>query len=63
VALDEEVEVSCPYCGERVAVAVDAGDAGQELVEDCAVCCRPMRLRVEQGDEGTPTASASREDD
>lgn len=63
MALDEEVEISCPYCGERVAVDVDAGDAGQETVWDCAVCCRPMRLRVALDDEGLPTASASREDD
>ena len=45
--LDTNAEVSCPYCGETVALALDpAGGALQEYVEDCHVCCRAWRVRV-----------------
>ena len=63
MALTEAAPVTCPCCGEAVEVELDAGDAGQELVEDCAVCCRPMRLRVDLDADGAPYASARREDD
>ena len=46
-ALDSEVEVSCPYCGEHVSIAVDqGGGAVQDYVEDCPVCCRPWHVHV-----------------
>ena len=43
----EEIIVSCPSCGEPVALDVDT-TAGEEqsYIEDCAVCCRPMEVFV-----------------
>jgi hypothetical protein len=45
----EEVEVSCPYCGEGFGTLVDGsaaleGDEMQDYYEDCVVCCRPIRF-------------------
>lgn len=42
-----EAEVACPACGEPLSLAVDT-TAGrrQSYYEDCAVCCRPMAVRV-----------------
>jgi hypothetical protein len=57
----EIIEVCCPSCGERVQLRVEAVEAGQEFVEDCGVCCRPMRVRVEGGADGTPRVSVSAE--
>jgi predicted metal-dependent hydrolase len=38
---------SCPYCGEPVAVEVDAELAGgAEYVEDCPVCCHPWTVVI-----------------
>jgi len=46
-AADTEAEVTCPYCGEIVTIALDpAGGVGQEYVEDCQVCCRPWTVHV-----------------
>ena len=46
-ALETEVEVTCPYCGEVVVISLDAGGgATQEYVEDCQVCCRPWQVYV-----------------
>ena len=42
----DEVEVGCPYCGERIRVVVDLSVAEQEYVEDCSVCCRPIVFRA-----------------
>jgi cysteine-rich CPXCG protein len=39
-------EVACLHCGEVFLVQVDTSEAEQSLVEDCAVCCRPIQLNV-----------------
>ena len=40
--LQTEAEVTCPFCGESMAIVLDAGGGTtQEYVEDCQVCCRP----------------------
>ena len=40
-------EVQCPYCGERIDVYVDTGGAAtQDYIEDCSVCCHPIRMLV-----------------
>ncbi len=44
---DNSVDVTCPYCGESVTVAVDAGGGSfQQYVEDCQVCCNPWQVSV-----------------
>lgn len=42
-------EIVCPYCGEVFSVQIDTSEAEQSLVEDCAVCCRPIYLTVRCG--------------
>lgn len=37
-------DVTCPYCGERITLAVDSSAGAQEYTEDCQVCCRPMQV-------------------
>jgi hypothetical protein len=32
------IEVQCPYCGERVEIAVEP-DVWGSMVQDCEVCC------------------------
>jgi cysteine-rich CPXCG protein len=37
----------CPHCGEQVDTWPDPGAGNeQDYVEDCAVCCRPNRIRA-----------------
>ena len=38
----KEQSISCPYCGESIAVLLDEGETGNEYIEDCQVCCRPI---------------------
>lgn len=53
----EPVAVSCPYCGERVELALDPQSVG-EMVHDCEVCCNPWRLVVRREADGRLAAEA-----
>jgi hypothetical protein len=44
--LSEEI-VSCPYCGEAIDVLIDPQDVGEQYIEDCQVCCKPIIFNVE----------------
>jgi hypothetical protein len=57
------VEVQCPYCGEWIAVLVDDSAGEQDYIEDCQVCCRPIRIGVAVGDDGEVDVTARSEDD
>lgn len=42
----EPLEIICPYCGEPVVIEWDTSAGNGEVIEDCTVCCRPMRVEV-----------------
>jgi hypothetical protein len=47
------ISIDCPHCGEPTDTFPDAdGGERQEYVEDCAVCCRPIRFVVTRDDDG-----------
>jgi len=53
-AADTDALVRCPWCGQRVGIALDPGSgARQEYVEDCPVCCRPWQVTVRYRDDGS----------
>ena len=58
----ESAHINCPYCGEPLEIVIDASVSHQEYVEDCQVCCKPMKLRIRIGDEGEPNIEARSED-
>ncbi len=60
--LDQE-NVSCPYCGESIEVLIDIEDAGQEHIEDCQVCCRPIIFNVAIGSAGQLSVSVHDENE
>ena len=45
-----EQPVTCPFCGERIALLLDPSAGGQCYVEDCQVCCRPITVSFEVHD-------------
>lgn len=57
--------LACPYCGEPIEVYVDLGGGEQQdYIEDCSVCCRPIRLRAHWRDgDNEYEVEASAEDD
>jgi hypothetical protein len=40
-------ETACPYCFEPVTLAIDTSQGAHETIEDCQVCCRPIRCVIE----------------
>ncbi|MFA6029009.1 MAG: CPXCG motif-containing cysteine-rich protein [Elusimicrobiota bacterium] len=54
----QSIELSCPYCGETIELAVEPLPSLQRYIEDCSVCCHPLQLEVTPGDP--PSVSASR---
>ncbi len=40
----EETAGTCPYCGEAITVVLDLSVDEQDYIEDCEVCCQPMRV-------------------
>jgi hypothetical protein len=44
--------VPCPHCGEPTDTFPDPGGGSvQEYIEDCIVCCRPIRFCAVYSDE------------
>ena len=53
-SIDDVYDVECPYCGAPNEITIDAsGGASQSYVEDCQVCCRPWRVVVHYGHDGS----------
>lgn len=53
----------CPYCGEAIDLLLDDSAGAQDYVEDCAVCCRPMRIVMDAGADGDLHVRVLRDDD
>jgi hypothetical protein len=61
---DTTAEVRCPYCGEVNEIGLDPGSGvTQDYAEDCQVCCRPWRVLVSYGPDGTAEVMVEAEDE
>ncbi|EED35660.1 conserved hypothetical protein [Luminiphilus syltensis NOR5-1B] len=54
----QPAEVFCPYCGELLDVLLNPEDLGQDYIEDCQVCCRPIEFTVYEMPDGSLGANA-----
>ena len=45
-------DVDCPYCGEVISLVLDASAGPQRYIEDCQVCCRPIRVDLDVDADG-----------
>lgn len=50
--------IDCPFCGECFEIGIDPAAQGV-MIQDCDVCCRPIRLDIlsDQGCSGEPPAT------
>lgn len=59
---DLEAAYICDSCGEEIVVPVDvSAGSHQDYVEDCPVCCHPMRLHVDIDRDGEASIEGSHE--
>ena len=42
--MQEEAQITCPFCWETLTIFLDFSLPEQDYIEDCQVCCRPMRI-------------------
>jgi transcription elongation factor Elf1 len=42
-----ETEVTCPFCGEPNSILVECSADSQVYIEDCSVCCNPIRFNIQ----------------
>lgn len=58
--IETSVQFKCAFCGAKNLIQVDpTAGMSQEFIEDCQVCCRPIKVKV-RFDEANmqPTAEA-----
>ncbi|HJP05053.1 MAG: CPXCG motif-containing cysteine-rich protein [Gammaproteobacteria bacterium] len=48
--MQEEALITCPSCRESLDVLLDMSVPAQDYIEDCQVCCRPMRITYSSED-------------
>ena len=58
----EERSARCPYCGEPIRLLIDTTQLPGEYIEDCEVCCQPIRIRADTDGESVSLV-CHREDD
>ena len=44
--------IHCPYCGEAIEVLLDPQESGQQYIEDCQACCRPIVFNITEDLDG-----------
>ena len=58
-----EKPIGCPYCGETIEVLIDPADLGQQYIEDCQVCCKPINFLISESVNGELAVSVYSDDD
>lgn len=48
----ETATIVCPYCWQAYEISVDCSTGAREYVEDCEVCCHPIRVRLRLEETG-----------
>ncbi|HEX6278748.1 MAG TPA: CPXCG motif-containing cysteine-rich protein [Pyrinomonadaceae bacterium] len=43
--METEHFFTCPYCWQEISMLLDASVTDQTYIEDCEVCCRPIKIR------------------
>jgi len=61
-SLTEET-VMCPYCGESIEVLLDPEEVGQQYIEDCQVCCKPITFSLTLDGAGNVAVSVRDENE
>jgi hypothetical protein len=41
----DEAQITCPFCWETLTILLDLSLPEQDYIEDCQVCCQPIRIR------------------
>ena len=59
--MQDTMQIQCPWCGESFFTFYDFGSTDSSYVEDCQVCCRPIKLNVKVDETGDLNWAVDRE--
>jgi hypothetical protein len=60
--LEEAAEITCPHCWESLTIMLDLSVPEQDYIEDCQVCCQPIRIAYTCADGELLSISAEQSD-
>jgi len=60
--LEESTEITCPHCWESLTIMLDLSVPAQDYIEDCQVCCQPIRIAYTCADGELLSISAEQSD-
>ena len=46
-----ERRIDCPFCAASITILLDLSAGGQDYIEDCEVCCRPLQIAYSVDDD------------
>ncbi|MGI9335961.1 MAG: CPXCG motif-containing cysteine-rich protein [Gammaproteobacteria bacterium] len=52
----ESADITCPYCWETITIDIDTSNGSGDYVEDCQVCCNPIRIAIGVDNEARVTS-------
>ncbi len=61
--IQDETQITCPYCGETIPILIDSSAGSQEYHEDCSVCCAPIFFSIAIDHEGNLIQIEAKRDD
>jgi hypothetical protein len=59
--MTEDFAAQCPYCWQPIVLELDLSAGSQVYVEDCSVCCQPMRVVLQVAPDGGYSVDIDRE--
>ncbi len=48
----------CPYCWQDISMVLDLSAKNEDYIEDCEVCCRPVKIAFKAEDNELKSFSA-----
>lgn len=42
---------NCPYCAEKISMLLESYYEHQSYIEDCEVCCKPIKIEYTSSDD------------
>lgn len=57
---ENEIFFQCPYCFESISMLVELYYGTQEYIEDCQVCCSPIKIIYKVKNEEVELISVER---
>ena len=60
--MQEEAQIPCPFCWETLNILLDLSIPEQDYIEDCQVCCQPIRISYQSSAEGQLLSLSAEQD-